>query len=41
MTKNLESVIHNCSKFLKKNGILILVEPNAAFLNSIRIYGIG
>ncbi len=36
MTRNLEGVIHNCSKFLKKNGILILVEPNAAFLNSIR-----
>ena len=36
MTKELNLAIMNCNKFLKKNGYLILIEPNSAFLNSIR-----
>ena len=36
MTKNLDETIYNCRKFLKKGGKLILIEPNSAFLNSIR-----
>ena len=36
MTKELDLAMKNCNKFLKKNGYLILIEPNSAFLNSIR-----
>ena len=36
MTQDLDTTIKNCSNLLKDNGFLILIEPNAAFLNTIR-----
>ena len=36
MTNDLEEVFKNVDKHLEKHGLVIFIEPNADFLNSIR-----
>mgnify|MGYP001464274828 CR=1 FL=1 len=36
MSKKLPIVFSNCKKILKKNGIIIMIEPNGSFLNFFR-----
>ena len=36
MSKKLPIVFSNCKKILKKNGTIIMIEPNGSFLNFIR-----
>ena len=36
MSKKLPVVFSNCEKILKKDGIIIMIEPNGSFLNFFR-----